>query len=423
MLDMLGFNAIQVSDEVGERYALRFAKPREHWFQELCELLKHAEKLGLHRILFMWGASIGLPAPEGAPHVFSSRGFNPYDPDDKPVWEDHLSYLSGYAPYIDELLTHWGDPGGFEGATIQDAQRIHMRIWEEFKKKNPALRSIFSLWMLHHAHYGRWSGYEGPETIIKDDILPKEVSLAMHARINPRGARLIKKSGRRCGPWVWYMADNEIFPGLHVHTGWLEEYFQSLPHDIGEAVEFHGVEMNCHQLNYPSVYVAARKLWDPYEPANQILSDFCHLAFGPHVGETMLQGYRAIAHTRCVSDYGHRDVILGRKSDIGKTYIGNPKEEGEEAQSAVEALGNTEVDENWIPRLPLPTSPKQMMMDLKIHLQEIMHFIRFRMDLAEVEAGRKSAEELADWQRPDGYLLKPEMQQVQQRLRELLEES
>jgi hypothetical protein len=136
----------------------------------------------------------------------------------------------------------------------------------------------------------------------------------------------------------------------------------------------------------------------------------------------MLQGYQAIAHTRCVSDYGHRDVILGLQPDHTKRYAGNPEKEEEEVQSAIQALETAKIDEDWIPRIPLPTTPQQMREDLTVHLREILAFARFRMDLSEVEAGRKPAENLVDWQRPDGYLLMPEKQQVQRYLRELSEE-
>lgn len=418
-LDMMGFNMIQVSDEVGERYAFRFQKSRRRWQHELIDILSHAGRLGLHRLLFVWAASIGLPARPGAPNAFSSRGFNPDDPDDSLMWSDHIERLANYSPYVEEILTHWGDPGGFEGATIEDAQRIHMRIWKRFQRENGAIGSIFSLWMLHHRSYGKWSGYEGPRTIIDGGILPPEVSLAMHARVNVEEARLISSSGRRCGPWVWYLADNEINPGLHVHVDWFDEYFGSLASDVADIVDFHGVELNCHQLNHASVYVAARKLWDPHDPADRILAEYCELVFGPNAGQAMLRGYRAVAHTRCISDYGHRDIILGFQSESGAQYVGeDPSAEVVELDEAVEMLKAVEIDSDWIPRIPLPTTPAQMREDLMVHLEEIRKYAQFRKERATAGNDPDALLGAADWKRPDGYLLHPERQEIERYIRD-----
>lgn len=418
-LDMMGFNMIQVSDELGERYALRFRKTRRWWQHQLIDLLEHAGLLGLHRLLFIWAVSVALPELGDRPNVDFTRGYNPDDPDDRQVWIDHLEHLARYAPYLEEILTHWCDPGGFEGATIEDAQRIHLRIWRRFQREKPSIRSIFSLWMLHHYGYGRWAGYKGPDTILRGETLPTEVGLAMHGRIDEDVAKRIHASGRRCGPWVWYMADNEIFPGLHVHTRSLDDYFAALPDNIGEIVDFHGVELNCHQLNHASVYVAARKLWDPTDPADRILDEYCHLVFGPRAASALAGGYRAVAETRCRTEYGHRDVILGNVHHSTEQYIGeDPEGECEMIESVLETLKQTEIDTNWISRIPLPSTPIQMREDLMQHLEEIQRWASWRAKIHRSQENDGGEVEISDWQRPDGYLLLPEKIEVERYFRE-----
>jgi hypothetical protein len=419
-LDMMGFNALQVADEGGEQYATRFERRGDYWKKELEELLSHAGRLGLHRILFVWAASAAHPYIKSSIPGTFAKGLNPNDAEEGPLWEAHLDHVAGYAPFIEEVLTHWGDPGGYEGATIEDAQRLHMTIWERFQRKNPEVASLFSLWMLHSPRYGKWKGYEGPETILKGGILPKEVGLAMHARIRMDEAKQIKGAGRRCGPWVWYLADNEVFPALHVHTGWMDEYFQGLPVQAAEIVDFHGIELNCHLLNLASVYVGSRKLWDPYRRADECLEEFCSLTFGPKAGSAVCAGYQAVAQSRCISDYGLREQILAvSDSRDPQQYMGSPRSELEILDKALEKVRGLEPDLGWIPRLPLPLEPQSLIEDLTAHLEEIRKYARFRMDLQAVQRGEKTQESLSDWNRPDGYLLAAEKIRVAGHLHKL----
>jgi hypothetical protein len=98
------------------------------------------------------------------------------------------------------FLTHWGDPGGYKGATIEDAQKLHMEIWGEFQKHNPSIGSIFSLWMLHSGTYGKWKGYQGPETILNSDIL-SEIGKYAQFRIDLLAVRDGKKSPEEPSDW------------------------------------------------------------------------------------------------------------------------------------------------------------------------------------------------------------------------------
>ncbi len=133
----------------------------------------------------------------------------PYGPDTHHLYEEYFRRTAeAVAPYAGSVLTHWLDDGGWKSTpahpcTIAVLQDLHMQIHRAFKKVNPKIQSVLSLWALDEVGPGTdnlgWQGYEGVDSILKSGLVPPEVGLAMSGKVRMSEARKITASGRLPG--------------------------------------------------------------------------------------------------------------------------------------------------------------------------------------------------------------------------------
>jgi len=385
MLCEFGFNSIMLYD-LPEGYAAAgyVLTPREYG-RKLHALCDYAASKGMTRTLFVWGS--------GAVDIESSRGklldWSFWHPcpcvrGGKRALEKHYRFQARHAPWFDHFVSHWGDPGGCHGGkcTLATALELHNEMLAEFRKHNPAIRSTFSLWIMHLKHLaGHWRGYESVESILDAGILNEDVGLAQHGRFSLREAQAIAGSGRPVGVWAWYLADDEVNPGIHVHTGQMAEYFNAIPKKASSLVSWHSMDSNCHALNVPSLYVGARLLVDPYQDAEKLLGEFCTRAFGK-AAQGFMQGLLAISRTRCETDYMRLVPLL-----TGKPWRGLPDEqEHPEAhlrivKSARKIADRLKADKAFKPDIPLVIEAEGFLEELKAHLKVIEQYAAFRVAL------------------------------------------
>ncbi len=408
-IEAMGFNSMMATDE-SENYKVSgyLLKP-EYWKQELINLYEHMGELGTWRIHFFWATFTGYPFIKERRVIHGKqadwgRGLNPDNPADKKIWQAHLESAIDYAPVINEVCTHWADPGGWEGETIEDALRIHERIMAEFQKGNHKATSLFSIWSLH-ADNKLMTQPDSFEKIISGKILSPDVGIATHGRVDMVQAKAIKKAGRRCGPWVWYLADYEIVPSLHIHTRWLDEYFMNLPQEAAEVTDFHGMDNNSHSFNMASLYVGARKLWNPYVDSDTLLREFCCLVFGPKLADSMFHAYSVIAEVRCGNDdYGELYSSAGMPGRYSwhKPFLPifcDLRSHELLVRDAIDDLKAASVDNDWISRLILPVEPEVMLEDVKIHLREILRYVKYRRECLNVYKGKDKITNLPVWRK------------------------
>lgn len=232
-------------------------------------------------------------------------GSLPYGPETRSRYEEYYrKSAEAAAPYLDSVLTHWVDAGGWKSTpehpcTIELLQDLHMKIHAEFRRVNPRIESILSVWNLDSPSYRWWTGYSGVETILSSGKIPPEVGLAMSRMYRPEEARRITAAGHKAGVWGWYLADNELVYTMHVHTQILRAYLRAIPDEARELCNFHTLS-NCQaETNLYSIYVGARMLWDPRQDPEIYLREVARLVYGPKLEEPVFLGLKAIADVRC----------------------------------------------------------------------------------------------------------------------------
>jgi hypothetical protein len=389
MLWEFGYNSLQLSD-LAETYACcGYAITREAHGEKLHALSEYAKSKGMTRTLFVWGSGpVDVERSRGTFKDGTWENPCPCVPGGAEALADHGRYQARHAPWFDHIITHWGDPGGCYGdqCTVRTALELHNQVEAEFRKHNPDIRSTFSLWLMHHKEFGgRWRGYESVETILHAGVLDNEVGLALSGRFNLEEARTIAETGRPVGVWAWYLADNEIAPSLHVHTGFLGQYFNTLPKEASSLLDWHSMDSNCHGLNVVSLYVAGQLMINPDQDAERLLREFCRHAFG-NAADGFAEGLLAVAHTRCESDYLRLIKFL-----TGKPHKGTSDEEEHPEEHLRVVRGARQVVDGLVPDasfssdLPLIIDPTAFLEELRANLQAIEQYARFRVALREAK--------------------------------------
>jgi hypothetical protein len=392
MLSEFGFNSLQLSDLAEDYACCGYAITQEEFGEKLHALSDYAKSKGMTRTLFVWGSGpVDVERSRGTMHDGSWENACPCVPGGSETLDKHYRRQARHAPWFDHVITHWTDPGGCYGGkcTLATACELHNRIVAEFRKHNGNIRSTYSLWLMHHREFGaRWRGYDSVKSILYAGVLDEDVGLAQGGRFNLEEARAIARSGRTVGVWGWYLADDEIVPSIHVHTGFLGEYFNALPREASTLLSWHSVDSNCHGLNVPGLYVAAQLMMDPRRHAEAVLREFCGRAFGK-AADGFAKGLLAVAHTRCHSDYLRLVKFL-----TGLPHKGSPDEEENPEQhleivrSARKVVDVLEVDHSFKPDFPLIIDAKTFLEELRVHLRVIEQYARFRIALAEAEKKR-----------------------------------
>ncbi len=282
------------------------------------------------------------------------------------------------APYLDAVLTHWVDSGGWPNTpehpcTIELLQDLHMKIHGAFRAVNPRIESFLSLWNLDHKDYRRWAGYEGVQTILGGDRIPKEVGLAMGRTYRPEEARKITTAGHRAGVWGWYLADNELVYTMHVHTHILRDYLQRIPDDAARLCAFHTLS-NCQaETNIYSIYVGARMLWDPRKDPEVYLREAARLIYGPRLEDRVFFGLKAIGDVRC----GKRCRGYWHPEANGVLAFAAARELAEEAWRG---LRDAEIDRDYVPPTPFHRPPEVLLRELKGHVRALAAYMQFLRD-------------------------------------------
>ena len=388
-----GFNSVQLS-ETWENYETAGWQISPRAFRaKLRAVADYARSRGMKTTLFVWGT--------GPVDIYANRGRM----DDWRGWENlcpclagampklrrHYARQAALAPHFDHVITHWADPGGCQGGkcTFETALRLHNEILAAFRRENGAIRSTFSLWFFGAAAVPgceNWPGYKSFGDILAAGILPEDVGFAQGGRFNLAEAKAIAKAGRRLGVWAWYLADNEICPSLHVHTGIMGEYFSKLPREASRLADWHTIDSNCHILNLASLYAAAQLLKDPYCDLDGALADFCEFAFGPKISAEVGAAFRAVAQTRCQSDYGRVRAPL--EGVPISSYLGDENEaplgHRRTAMKALETMRRLRPDAGYKSPLEPLVTVDFLLKALKAHLERIGEFAEFRARLREL---------------------------------------
>ncbi|GAJ03991.1 unnamed protein product, partial [marine sediment metagenome] len=242
---------------------------------------------------------------------------------------------------------------------------------------SPEIESTFSLWMLDSKRFGKWTGYEGPQTVLNSDILPPEVMLCVHGEpgvFNFAQVRRIAQTGRRVGVWAWYLASNEIYPSMYVCTGQSASHFGDLPVEAHETATWHSVDSNNHGLNLQNLFLAGQLMQDPTADVSQAIEEFITGALGAENVNPVREVLETIEAVRPLWPEKYGDDAI----DLDRT------------RRAHELMKRVTVREGFEPSFPMVFSPCELAAELAAQTKVMVSFAEFCAAAGKLEQAPKN---------------------------------
>jgi hypothetical protein len=369
------------------------------------KLLDEQHRIGGKALAFIWGAAY---IENG---VVKSVGLDT-EADRKKMLQIYRNETKAIGGHIDAFISHWADPGGNENctSTIKIPQLYHVELMKLMKEYNPKIESFFSLWNFHPSvtsiqqgqqwwsYMWHWKSTRVIEDVLDAGILPENVGILVGDPngFNPDYCRAIINKGRTLGIWTWYLADNEIRQGLHVHWKQLSKYFRDQSaEDYGKYIKWHQLELNRQgDWNDINIAVGGEMMINPQGDAEEYAREFCSSVVGNGNADLLLEVLDAIAQTRCL---WHRNLGgLEFHNHAGWGSI-DPKVDISRIQKALSLLNKVTLEKDFIPKIPymeLIYNPEVMLSDLRRNLQNILLHNNARSKLLE-EIDNKEYKELS----------------------------
>ena len=277
-LKSCGFNSIQLA-EIRAYCGARKTQdmPRvSHVFHLLAD---EAHRLDMRVSQFIWGQCLFHEAPGDTLCWNDER-------ERKWMHSEFARLADTYAGCVDHIVVHVADPGGCDRNgcdAYRTPQLIANALQEQYLRRNQSVTATLSTW----ANQAFWDGAAEAEYLLDETFSPRSLGIALHRFYDSKQAELVTNSGRNLGIWCWYMADYEMATDCTFQMQLLDRYFTSLPAKASEHVDWISVERCFHGM--PSdinLWVAGRKMTEPYRPLNEIIREFCEAVFGGGNAET-----------------------------------------------------------------------------------------------------------------------------------------
>jgi len=368
LLASFGYNAVQL----GDTWVQLDQDPsvtRDEWRAKLIGMTDEAHRNGQTFTLFMYGSSV-QDAKTGKKFARPGACFS--DDYERRVLLDEYDYQAeSYAPHVDHIVTHWSDYGGqpdCDKCTIETALEQHNVIVEKFRRMKSDVQSSFSMWNIIPAI---WPGYEGYDSVLTAGILPKDVAIAMPARLNPKLMDQIHDRGYRPAVWGWRLLDIEHWHGMHVHTDILERYFRSFPPEAGELVEWYSVDDVSQFLVLSNLYVAAQLMWNPEADGKELVREFTRGMFGPENAEKMAAVLEAVEQASCW-------LCPGQQPGLTKVLEG-AEERRDIIRRARRTLADVRIAPDFVPAFPEIISPEELVVEISAQLGTIARYNEFHL--------------------------------------------
>jgi hypothetical protein len=357
---------------------------REQWRDKIIAMAEQAHRNGQTVALFIYGSSV-RDFETGKDYTFPGACFN--DPAQRQVLLREYDYQAGsYGPYVDRIVTHWGDWGGCPNCpkcTIRTALEQHNLIARKFREKNPAVESAFSLW---NVGAKTWPGYKDDDSILKAGVLPRDVMLAVPFRLNYSRAQHIAEAGYRVGVWSWNIPlDLETREGLHVFTKAAETYFRSFPPEASRLVEWYSVQDGSHFLILSNLYVASQLMWDPAKSASQLLRQFTRGMFGRENEEKMASVLEAVETVGEKAGSGAWRPAPARPAQVTPAEL-------DLIRQAQATLGQIEIAPDFVPAFPLVIPPRELIQEMRAQVDGLATYVEFLVGAARLQEKKASGE-------------------------------
>jgi hypothetical protein len=235
----------------------------------------------------------------------------------------------------------------------------------------------YSLWYMQK---DIWKGYKDINSVLKSDILPKDTIISVNgARYEQDEIDQIKAAGFVPTVWSWYLMDMETVNMLHYHGMIMDHEFDLLPADAGRQVVYYTADNVYHRINYPTLYVGCRKLWDPHPRSSMYLREFTDSVFGFQASKIIANAIETLGKIRCgcrswkeSQTHFFKDINPRSCScNLGKG-TNDPEQDFKSASRAIKELEDImKSDSEFKSLIPLVISPKELIYELKEHLEFI----------------------------------------------------
>lgn len=377
LFDFFGFNGVETS--LGDAPGHDVTKETR---RRIVKLFDEERRIGGKAVVFIWGAAY-VEKDKYYVVCLNTRE------DQEKMLQNYKIQAKAFGSHVDAFVSHWADPGGKYtcDCTIRIPQLYHVELMKSMQEYNPKIESFFSLWGLtvptiqnERTDNASWNWHwitKGIEDVLDADILPSNVGIWVGDPFGfkPDYCRTIINKGRTLGIWTWYLADNEIRQGLHVHWKKVSEYFRNLSaEEYVKYIKWYQLESN-QQGNWNSINMAVggAMMIDPRGDAEQYAREFCASIVGDKNAEILLNVLDAIEQTRCL--YSRNQVGGNPFHNLEGWGSGNPGEDINRIQKALDSLDKVTLEKNFIPKVPymeLIFDPEVMLSDLRKSLQNIL---------------------------------------------------
>jgi hypothetical protein len=386
LIDCFGYDSVQLDSPGGlAKYAGGMVTKAEAE-SKAEQILRRARQNGMGTSFFVWGQ-------EGVKDAMQNRNC-PRDPEQlADIHAMYLNIIQRFGAFIDRWVMHWADPGGClkNGCTIDTPQVVTNDFAEILLQRGLPATVSLSLWGLRwrcwewHWESAQsatsWPGYESWRSVVESGVLAPTIAINLMRHYKYEVAQAIKGQNRKAGVWGWYLNDQEINPGMHIHTQILDSEFHRMDATAGKLLDWFSLEDNNHILNAPMLYVGAQMLWDHKTSASDALFDFCDAMWGPEAAPPIHQAMLALESARCgpgeyvvnldlwPNDYSCNQ---GRGSQ-------SPEQDLARCQDALKALDSVKADPGYVAKFRLPIGADRWLGHLRAHLEYVRDYARIRV--------------------------------------------
>jgi hypothetical protein len=386
LIDSFGYNSVMADSPGGlAQFAGNFVTRQEAELK-MEGLFRHARHNGMGTSFFVWGQ-------EGVKDAYQNRNCPRDAEQHADIIALYMRLIDRFGPLLDQWIMHWADPGGCQlrGCTINTPQVMTNEFAAMVRQKGQSATVSFSLWGLRwrcwewHWEYSQgvpsWLGYENWRSVVDSGVLAPEIAINLMRHYDYDTAAAIKAQDRKVGVWGWYLNDQEINYGLHIHTQLLDSEFHRMDGTVGTLLDWYSLEDNNHILNLPMLYVGAQMLWNPKASASEALFDFCDAVWGPEAAPRIHQAMLALESVRC----GPGECVVGLDlwphdymCNMGRGSH-SPAEDLARCEEGLQALEEAKIDSGYVSKFILPVRREEWLEHLGAHLRYVRDYTRVRV--------------------------------------------
>lgn len=375
MLKACGFTGVQITDDCSHWCWYNNYEPCHDKMKVLAQALREE---GMKVTLWVWAAEfVGYGWVDHTVRYTAKNGGKAYDdPEVFATFNKYYDIYAEFAPYVDRLILHFFDPG--ELTDIYDIVHFAKLIEGKFRAVNPDIEMGIDTWSCP-------SDY--PKQLIEAG-LEGYMLMEVHdwSREKRRAYREgVKKLGSKLGVWSWYLADMEIDQSawMVVNAKVEKDVYNRVRREGDDIMvpEYWSEMDSYHVMNMFSLYCAGHLLINPDDDPDRLVHDIAYKVYGEKYGKIVETALQVIQDARSGSTWEEYWWTYPPKFEP----IYDPKDIVKRASESLAEMKTVAADKNITTDFPLPITPSLLAELTLPHLEQIMHYAQFLVDLEGLE--------------------------------------